>query len=146
MEIKCEFILVSERFPVKRVYQKIGISSGELHTNEETIIKTIANEEFRKPPETSITYSTTSLGTIQILDVVKEMVAIIYPKRHIIRKLTKKYGVSTSFCITLNITEEPEMFLPKDFIQLASYLNASIEFDTYLDIDKVIEYDEEKDT
>lgn len=65
------------------------------------------------------------------------------PRRKQILESINQYELTSKFCIVINLTDNPEILLSKEFIELAAFLKAEIEFDTYLDIEKEIEISDE---
>ena len=142
MEISAELILFAKAFPAEDVFDEIGINTGCIDISEEMIYKTLAGDDFKKEQECSISYSTQALDTIQVVDVLNDMCSILEDKVHIIKSAIEKYKLTAKICITLNLTDEPEIVFTQKFIQMAAFLGCSIEVDSYLNIDKTMEYDD----
>lgn len=135
MEIMVEFILRSQEFLVDEVYEKIGISEGNKSILDEARFKTLSNEDYIRPKECSITYSTGYIETIRVADPIDRICSILLPNKIKIAKAINQYGLSAMFCIIISLTDNPEVSLSQEFIQLAAFLKAKIDFDTYLDYD-----------
>lgn len=65
-------------------------------------------------------------------------------KKDCIVEVISEYGLTAKFCIVINLTDNLKILLSNQFIQLAAFLNAEIEFDTYLNIvDEIIISDDD---
>lgn len=142
MDIQAELILYSKSFPVELVYNEIGIPGDCFETNENIVYKTISGLDYIKDCESSITYVSKKLPTIYVSEVLDDLCTLLADRLDIIKKMIDKYSLSAKFCITLNLTDEPEIVFSNDFIKVSAMLNASIEIDSYIDIEKTIVYDD----
>lgn len=125
------------------VYDKIGLS-GKRETLTESTFQTMSNEEYIRPQEYSITYSTGYLDTTQVLVPLEQIYTLLFPRKDCIAEVISEYGLTAKFCIVMNLTDNPEISLSNQFIQLAAFFNAEIEFDTYLNIvDEIIISDDD---
>ncbi|NLZ45427.1 MAG: DUF4279 domain-containing protein, partial [Clostridiales bacterium] len=79
------------------------------------------------------------IETISTEEPIKKMYNILDPRKTQILESINQYGLTAKFCIVINLTNNPEISLSQEFVQLAAYLKAEIEFDTYLDFDKDVE-------
>lgn len=142
MDIQAELILYSKSFPVELVYNEIGIPGECCETHEIVIYKTISGSDYVKEPESSITYTSKKLQTIYVSEAVDDLCNLLTDKLDIIKKMIDKYGLSAQFCITINLTDNPEIIFSNNFIKISAKLNASITIDSYVDIEKTIVYDD----
>lgn len=61
---------------------------------------------------------------------------MLYPKQQEIKECIEEYNLCSVFCVVINLTDNPIISFPKEFIQLASNLDAVVDVDSYLDFDK----------
>ncbi len=137
MEIMVEFILVKEDFPIDEVYKKIGIFEGIKESLGKKIFATTSSKNYIREKECSITYSTGYFETINVEIPIKKICTMLFPVKKQIIECIKEYELQSKFCIVINLTSNPIINLSCEFINLAAELGADIEFDTYLDNDKV---------
>lgn len=64
--------------------------------------------------------------------------------KNIVLRNIQEYDLSVIFCITINVSENIGIVLPKELIAFAALLGARIEFDTYSNNERTIECDETK--
>ena len=137
METMVEFILVKEDFPIDEVYEKIGIAGGTKESLEKKIFGTLLGENYDRAKECSITYSTGYFETIDVETPIKKIYTMLFPVKKQIIECIKTYELQPKFCIVINLTGNPIINLPNEFINLAAEFSADIEFDTYLDNNEV---------
>lgn len=142
MDIQAELILYSKSFPVELVYNEIGIPGDRFETDDNVIYKTISGSDYIKECENSITYASKKLNTIYVSEALDDLCSLLLDRLDIIKKMIDTYELSAKFCITLNLTDEPEIVFSNDFVKVSAMLNASIEIDSYSDIEKTIVYDD----
>ena len=131
MEIVVEFILFSSEFPVEEVYKKIGIE-GESQRLREASFPTLSNGNYVREKECSITYSTGYIETINVDDPIERIFNMLHSQEEQIINCIKEYQLQSKFCIVINLTDNPIIELSKKFIDMASRLQASIGFDSYV--------------
>ena len=142
MEVRAELILFSKEFPVEEVFREIDIDTGSIDICDEMIYKTISGEDFKKEQECSISYSTQIFDTIHVVDVLSNLCSFLKDKVHIIKSLIDRHQLTAKICITLNLTDVPELIFAPEFVQMAASLGCSVEIDTYLDVEKTVVYDD----
>ncbi len=142
MDIQAELILYSKSFPIELVYNEIGIPGECFEADDNVIYKTISGSDYIKECESSITYASKKLQTIYVSEALDDLCNLLTDRLDIIKKMMDKYKLSAKFCITLNLTDEPEIVFSNNFIKNSAMLNASIEIDSYIDIEKTIVYDD----
>ncbi len=64
---------------------------------------------------------------------IKILYEYLLPKEWIIKECIEEFGLSSKFCIVINLTDNPIIFLPRNFVLMASLFSSDIEFDTYYD-------------
>lgn len=132
MKILVEYILIKEYFPAEEVHQAIDIESCEIiHAGDEIRYGTNGQGK-RIETHTSITYSTGYMDTSEMELVLKAMFDMLNEKKELIQYYIQKYALTSKFWITINLSENPIMYIPQEFVRLAAELNAAIEFDTYV--------------
>ncbi len=132
LKILVEFILISEKFPVNEVKQQIGILDCEIIYSGDVVYYGTDKQCKRIECFDSITYSTGYIETNKVADVLNQIKQILYEKKIAIRNQIEKYSLLSKFWITISLSDNPIIELPADFVDFASYLKATIEFDTYL--------------
>lgn len=131
MEIMVEFYLFSTDFPVEEVYEQIGIE-GELQRLEEASFPTFSSGNYVREKECSITYSTGYIETIDVNEPIEKIFNMLHSREEQIINCIKAYQLQSKFCIVINLTDNPIIELSKKFIDMASRLQAGIEFDSYV--------------
>lgn len=131
MEIMVEFILFSSDFPVEEVYKKIGIE-GESQRLMKASFPTLSNGNYIREKECSITYSTGYIATIDVDDPIESIFNMLHSREDQIIRCINAYQLQSKFCVVINLTDNPIIELSKKFIDMASRLQASIEFDSYV--------------
>lgn len=135
MEIMVEYILFSPDFPIEEVYKKIGIE-GESQRLREASFPTLSNGNYVREKECSITYSTGYIETINVDDPIERIFNMLHSQEEQIIKCIKAYQLQSKFCIVINLTDNPSIELSKKFIDMAYRLQASIEFDSYVNYNR----------
>lgn len=77
---------------------------------------------------------TAEVDTIDTEDVLNTMYNALLPDVDKLKEYINNYQLSAKFVIVINLSENPVMGLSKNFIHLASELNAEVEFDSYIDL------------
>lgn len=131
MEIMAEFILCAENFPLDEVYDIIGLS-GEKGKLEKKAFKNIAGEDYIRNKECSIKYATECIKTIDTTIPIQRLFSLLHPRESQIIKCIREFDLYSKFCIVINLTDNPIVALPINFIDMASRFKAEIEFDTYV--------------
>ena len=131
MGIMIEFIIYASNFPIEEVYEYIGIE-GNKKILDKREFATLGDEYYIRDEESSITYTTGSIDTIDLNDVVNKIFDIIHPKENEIIDCINKYQLQTMFCVVLNLPDNPIISLSREFVDMASRLRASIDFDSYV--------------
>ena len=131
MEIMVEYFLISDDFPMEVVYEKIGLK-GEIELQEEKTFKTLSYDSYLRPKSCSITYTTGYINTINVEDTIELIYNLLHPREKQIIDSINQFDLQSKFCIVLNLTDNPCIYLPQKFIDMASRLQADIEFDTYI--------------
>lgn len=139
MEIMIEFIMFAEEFPVDDVNTRIGINDCKIDKKGDLIRMGQHKQLSRIETHTSIMYSTGYIKTNSTTEPIKQIYDMLDPRRKQILESINQYELTSKFCIVINLTDNPEILLSQEFIELAAFLKAEIEFDTYLDIEKEIE-------
>lgn len=139
MEIMVEFIMFAEEFPTDEVITQIGIDCYRICKKGDIVLMGQHKQLSRIETHTSVMYSTGYIETISTEEPIKKMYNILDPRKTQILESINQYGLTAKFCIVINLTNNPEISLSQEFVQLAAYLKAEIEFDTYLDFDKDVE-------
>lgn len=142
MDILTELFLFSPEFPIQKVFDEIGIDEGEISVLDAATYSTLSGEQFVREKEMSITYSISSNGYDGVEKSTLQLTDMLSSKKDILLKNIKEHNLSVMFCITINLSEDVEVFLPKKFVEFVAALGADIEFDTYTNDEKTIEYDE----
>lgn len=135
MDIMVEFLLVSSSFPLKEVYDTIGIE-GETKRIDEAIISTASNGSYVREKACSITYSTGYLKTIDVEEPIKQIISLLHLREEQIIQCIEKFKLQSRFCIVINLTDNPIIQLPQNFIDMASRLHADIEIDSYINYNR----------
>lgn len=126
-----EFLLIASDFPVNEVYERIGLE-GECECMNEQKFQTLSSGIHMRNKECSITYSTGYIKTIDIEEPIEQIVSLLHSREEQIIKCIKDYQLTPKFCIVINLTDNPIIKLHKKFIDMASRLQADIEFDSYI--------------
>lgn len=135
MKIMVEFILVSSDFPVEEVYNQIGLE-GEWQRLNEARFPTLSNGKYVRDKECSITYSTGYIETIDVGDPIERIFNLLHSRERQIMNYIKAYQLQSKFCIVINLTDNPIIELPRKFVDMASRLQADIEFDSYVNYNR----------
>lgn len=135
MEIMVEFILFSPDFPVEEAYKKIGIE-GEPQRLQKASFPTLSNGNYVREKECSITYSTGYMETIDVDDPIERIFTMLHDQEEQIIDCINTYQLQSKFCIVINLTDNPIINLSKKFIDMASRLQAGIEFDSYVNYNR----------
>ncbi len=135
MEIMVEFILFSPDFPVEEVYRQIGLD-GEIQRLSEKSFPVFPNGTHVREKESSITYSTGYIETIELGDTADKLIDMLCPREEQILNCIKTYQLQAMFCIVINLTENPIIELSSRFVETAARLQARIVFDSYVDYNK----------
>ena len=139
LEIMVEFIMFAEEFPVDEVNVYIGIGDCKIDKKGDVILMGQYKQLSRIETHTSILYSTGYIETTSTTEPIKKIYDTLAPRKMQILESINQYGLTSKFCIVINLSDNPEISLSQKFIELAAFLKSEIEFDTYLDYD-----DEEK--
>lgn len=131
MAITIEFIIFASIFPIEEVYEYIGLEGNRKMLDEKRFV-TLGNGYYTREQEASITYTTGSVETIDVNDAVKKIYDIVHPKETEIIDCINKYKLQSMFCIVLNLSDNPIVSLSREFVDMASRLHASIDFDSYI--------------
>ncbi len=142
MDIKTELILFSREFPIYKVFDEIGINDGEINILDNATYSTLSGENFVREKEMSISYLKTSNEYNGVEKASLELVDMFETKKNIVLRNIQKYDLSVMFCITISMSDDVEIVLPKELIAFAALLGASIEFDMYSNNERTIVYDE----
>lgn len=135
MRIMIEFVLFSPDFPIEEVYKKIGLK-GEQQRLSKAIFPTLSNGSYIREKECSITYSTGYIETINVDNPLGRIFNMLHSQEDEIINCIKEYGLQSKFCIVINLTDNPIIELSKRFVDMASRLQASIEFDSYVNYNR----------
>lgn len=135
MEIKVEFYLFASDFPVEKVYNLVGLK-GKCQRLEEAKFVKMSNDCYIRQAESSITYSTGYVNTIEVCKLLEQMYAMLHPCEEMIIKCVDEYQLQSKFCIVMNITENPIIELSHEFVAMAFRLKADIEIDSYIDLER----------
>lgn len=132
--IMIEFILWTENPTVSanELSKAIGINPVDVEFLGDTKHYGKFKQLQRSIKETSLLYSTGYVDTVDVGEAIKRMTDILNPKYSTIVDLVDRYKLHAKFCIVINTLDKPIIALEKDFIQMASKLNAEIEFDSYI--------------
>lgn len=137
MRILVEYLLVGDDFPIDVMATEIGINDCEISYIGDSVYGGPHKNLFIRNEEcSSILYSTGYIETMETEIPLRMLYDILYEKKDIILKYIEKYSLESKFCITLCLSDNPEIMIPKEVLELAAYLKAFIEFDTYLDYDE----------
>lgn len=136
MKILVEYIIIGDEFPVQEVSEVIGIKDCEIVKTGDVVYYGEKNKGYRVETDTSITYTTGYIDTIDMRLPIDIMTDMLGEKRDIIKHYIEKYSLTSKFCIVLCLSDNPIMMMSERFIKLAADLNAFVEFDTYLDYDE----------
>ncbi len=136
MKILVEYIIIGDEFPVQEVSEAIGIKDCEIVKTGDVVYYGENNKGYRVETDTSITYTTGYIDTIDMRLPVDIMTDMLSEKKNIIKYYIEKYSLESKFWITLCLSDNPIMMMSERFIKLAADLNAFVEFDTYLDYDE----------
>ena len=140
MEIMVEFIMYKEGdFPVDETNKMVGLPNGKISKKGDSIYSSYNNKFIRIETQTSIMYTTGYIETISVTEPINQIYNMLVPRRMQILESINQYGLTSKFCIVINLTDNPEILLSQEIVKLAAFLKAEIEFDTYLDIEKDIE-------
>lgn len=131
MEIMVEFFLIAPDFPVKEVYNQIGLE-GEKAQLDEATFRTLSDKSYVRDKECSITYSTGYIETIDVGGPIEQIFDLLHSREDSLIKCIKEFKLQSKFCIVINLTDNPIIKLPRKFIDMASRLQADIEFDSYV--------------
>ena len=131
MGIMIEFILFSPSFPVEEVYDQIGLA-GEMQQLSEMTFSTLSNGSYVREKESSITYSTGYVETVDVGDLTEKIFNILHSREKYIINCINTYHLHSKFCVVINLTENPIIELSEKFIGMASRLQSSIDFDSYI--------------
>lgn len=139
MDIMVEFIMYKEGdFPVDETNKMVGLPNGKILKKGDSIYSSY-NKFIRIETQTSIMYTTGYIETISVTEPIKQIYNMLVPRKMQILESINQYELTSKFCIVINLTGNPEILLSQEFIELAAFLKAEIEFDTYLDFEKEIE-------
>lgn len=131
MEIMAEFLLIASDFPMEVVYKKIGLK-GEIEFQNKKTFNTLSGGSYLRPKSCSITYTTGYINTINVEETIGLIYDLLHPREKQIIDSINQFNLQSKFCIVLNLTDNPCIYLPQKFINMASRLHADIEFDTYI--------------
>lgn len=135
MTIMVEFIIFADDFPIDIVAEKIGIDNYE-YTIKGDIAFCGENKKIqRKEDCNSILYSTGYIDTNDVKKPIENMYKMLSPAAEQISDCVERYQLNAKFCIVINLTDNPVIELPYEFIKLASEIHAFIEFDSYVNYD-----------
>lgn len=136
MEIMVEFFLISEDFPADEVSAYIGIGNCKILKRGDLIFSSYNNKFIRIETHTSIEYTTGYVETISVEEPIKIMYNTLLPRKNQILECIERHELAAKFCVVINLTDNPEISLSREFIALASEFHAEIEFDSYVNYDE----------
>lgn len=131
MGIMVELLLVSDSFPMEEVYGAIGLD-GELEHQDEKVFPTPSGESYVRQKNDCITYSTGYIETDDAEIPLTKIYEMLSEREKIIKDCMETYRLTAKFCIVINLTENPSVIFPKEFIGLVYRLDAKLEMDTYI--------------
>lgn len=131
MGIMVELLLVSDSFPMEEVYGAIGLD-GELEHQDEKVFPTPSGKSYVRQKNDCITYSTGYIETDDARIPLIKIYEMLSEREKIIKDCMEKYRLTAKFCIVINLTENPGVIFPKEFIGLVYRLDAKLEMDTYI--------------
>lgn len=134
MGIMVEFILLNTDFPIRDVYKNIGLE-GEMQIEDSANFPMENGANYLREKTCSITYSTKQVNTLDVNIPINQLTKLLQPCKREILDSIKEYNLSSKFCIEINLSENPIIYFPKDFIKLAAEFNSSIEVDSYIEFE-----------
>lgn len=128
-ELYAEMNLVfSENLDLSIISDLTGIKDAEIHPLSDKL-----NPLTGKPIEGSWTIQTSRHNTYDLVNVLSEMVQIVTPHISVIMDLCNKYSGDVNFCIIASFVSNqvPALYFERDFLNVASMMNATIQIDMY---------------
>ena len=116
MRFLVEYIMIAEQFPAYEVSRAIGISGSEVVNAGDIIRHGESDKVIRVETDTSITYTTGYIETLEMERAIDVMFDMLNDKKDIIKHYIEKYDLCSKFCIVLCLTDNPIMYMPKRFI------------------------------
>lgn len=135
MNIVIEFILYADDFPIDIVTKEIGINNFVYSKKGDIIYYGEKKQLHRVEDCTSIVYSVNSTDTNDLTESIQQMCDLLKPASASIITCMEKYNLTAKFCIVINLSDNPVIELSQEFIKLACQVNASVEFDSYVNYD-----------
>ena len=66
----------------------------------------------------------------------QKMIEMLKPNLNTIVSLINQYKLTAKFCVVIESSERPIIFLSSDILKTMAQLSSEIEFDMYLELDK----------
>lgn len=127
--IKVEFDIYGNEFNPSEITEKLKTQPNITYLKGD-VVKSEKN--VRK--ETSWSLETKYIETLDINDVLDQIMVSISDKADILKQIRKTYNVKILFMIVIRIenNEIPAIYFNKKFVEFAGYIGAEIGFDTFI--------------
>lgn len=137
-EIMAEFILWTENpeINIDRIRERINLSPVDKEYLGD--VKYLGgNKSIKRIVDaSSLLYSTDYIDTIEVEVVMQKMIEMLKPNLNTIVSLINQYKLTAKFCVVIESSEHPIIFLSSDILKTMAQLSSEIEFDMYLELDK----------
>lgn len=123
-----EFSIIGEDFNPEKITKMLMVEPTEYY------MKGSKNERNFEMKESCWSISTGYVETLYVSELFDELLNKLGNKKEIIVKLKRKYNLTCKFFIVINIEEniKPAIYLNKEIVEFAYFLEAEFDFDMYI--------------
>lgn len=123
-----EFCIIGEDFNPEKITKMLMVEPTEYY------IKGSKNKRNFERKESCWSISTGYVETLYVSELFDVLLNKLTNKKEIIIKLKKEYNLTCKFIIVINIEEniKPAIYLDKEIIKFANFLEAEFDFDMYI--------------